>query len=441
MKLPFLPLFLLTFTGLAQAPENTYLDAAQMAGEWLKSHAVATELGTVWPQWPDGEKRVSSNLYSGTPGVVLFFLEHFKATQLESSKKMAIEGADYLLTLLKREESRRSAGLYTGLAGVGFVLSEVYKVSGEERHLKGLRQVVGYLQASARESGAGVEWSEVTDIIGGTAGTGLFLLYAADELKQPKLKQLAAAAGRRLIEQARPEGNGLKWAMSESFSRLMPNFSHGTAGIAYFLLRLHQETGDEAFLDAAVSGARYLQGIARHIGDGCLIFHHEPEGEDLFYLSWCHGPAGTARLFLLLNKVTGKAEWMDWVRKLARGVMDSGIPEKETPGYWNNVSRCCGAAGIAEFFANLYRATGEDSYLAFARRAADAMLGKATSEKGSLKWIQAEHRVRPKLLQAQTGYMQGAAGIGIALLHLDSLLKGRPDGIELPDSPYGQFVR
>ena len=31
--------------------------------------------------------------------------------------------------------------------------------------------------------------------------------------------------------------------------RLMPNFSHGTAGIAYFLARLYEETHDKAFLD------------------------------------------------------------------------------------------------------------------------------------------------------------------------------------------------
>ena len=37
-----------------------------------------------------------------------------------------------------------------------------------------------------------------------------------------------------------------------------------------------------------------------------------------------------------------------------------------------------------------------------------------------LRWVQAEHRVRPELLVAQTGYMQGAAGIGMWLLRLDA---------------------
>ncbi|HSR49675.1 MAG TPA: lanthionine synthetase LanC family protein, partial [Acidobacteriota bacterium] len=171
-------------------------------------------------------------------------------------------------------------------------------------------------------------------------------------------------------------------------------------------------------------------------GEACLIFHHEPEGEELFYLSWCHGPAGTARLFYLLHQITGEQEWMDWVDRLARGIRQSGIPEQETPGYWNNVSVCCGAAGVAEFFLNLHQATGRAQDLSFALRMTDALLGKATIEEGQARWVQAEHRVRPELLQAQTGYMQGAAGIGLMLFHLHRLQAGLERGIVLPDNPF-----
>ena len=53
-----------------------------------------------------------------------------------------------------------------------------------------------------------------------------------------------------------------------------------------------------------------------------------------------------------------------------------------------------------------------------------------------MRWVQAEHRVRPELLVAQTGYMQGAAGIGIWLLHLDAFDRGKKSWIRLPDSPF-----
>jgi hypothetical protein len=40
-----------------------------------------------------------------------------------------------------------------------------------------------------------------------------------------------------------------------------------------------------------------------------------------------------------------------------------------------------------------------------------------------LRWVQAEHRVRPELLVAQTGYMQGAAGSAF---------------VRFPDTPWPQ---
>jgi hypothetical protein len=67
------------------------------------------------------------------------------------------------------------------------------------------------------------------------------------------------------------------------------------------------------------------------------------------------------------------------------------------------------------------------------------LLSHATADRDGLKWIQAEHRVRPELLIAQTGFMQGAAGVGTWLLHLDGFerygRRYRPV-VRLPDSPF-----
>ena len=55
--------------------------------------------------------------------------------------------------------------------------------------------------------------------------------------------------------------------------------------------------------------------------DGAIreaVFHHEPDGEDLFYLGWCHGPVGTARLFYRLHQATGDRQWRDWFHPLRR---------------------------------------------------------------------------------------------------------------------------
>lgn len=287
-----------------------------------------------------------------------------------------------------------------------------------------------------KPAGAGVEWDPGLDIIAGSAGTILYLLQMARELDRPASRELALKAGMRLAELGIPEAGGRKWRFANhpDAKRLMPNFSHGTSGIAYALATLHLETGRQEPLDAALAGARYLQAVAKTDGDGCLIFHHEPEpdGRDLYYLGWCHGPVGTVRLFHQLAKATKDESWMSWVKRGTRSILASGIPEKQTPGFWNNDGQCCGLAGVADFFLRL----GDPEALAFARRVGEVLLSKATPAGDGLKWVHAEHRVKPDYVYAQTGYMQGAAGIGMLLLHLDAVERSREWGFRLPDSPY-----
>ncbi len=340
--------------------------------------------------------------------------------------------------LLASVDTEKDTGLYTGLAGIGFALGESGRITQSPEYQQGARKVVRRLGELAIRTGRGIQWNDTTDIISGSAGTGLFLLYAARELKNPAALELATQAGRRLVELAQPENGGLKWAMDPTFPRLMPNFSHGTAGVAYFLASLYKETKQKEFLDAALGGARYLLSIAETEGNVCLIMHNDKEGRKLHYLSWCHGPAGTARLFYRLYETTGDKQWLEWVHKSARAILQSGIPEKQTPGFWNNVGQCCGSAGAAEFMLSLYQATGKKEYLDFARRATKQILAAATrdEETGGLKWIHAEHRVRPADTAAQTGYMQGAAGIGMWLLRLDAFERGAKPAITFPDSPF-----
>ena len=413
--------------------EISYRDAALEAARWINASAIHTDRGPVWPADPTDAKSVNDTLYAGTPGVILFFIEAFRSTGDQSFLKDARAGADHMLaTFVNAKES----GLYVGIAGIGFALNETFKATGDSKYRQGAIRCAKLLGERAKRVGKGMEWNDTTDIIAGGAGIGLFLLYAARELNEPAFRDLAIEDGQRLIELGQSENNGMKWRMSPGFARLMPNFSHGTAGIAYFLATLYQETRKREFLDAALAGAKYLQAVASTSGDICLIFHNEPEAKDLYYLGWCHGPVGTARLFYRLYKVTGDRTWMDWVKRCARGIMQSGIPEKQTPGFWNNVSQCCGSAGVAEFFLSLHRVTGDQTYVDFSKRVTAQLLAKATRDREGMRWIQAEHRVKPELLIAQTGYMQGAAGIGMLLLHLDGFQRGKKASINFPDSPF-----
>jgi hypothetical protein len=93
---------------------------------------------------------------------------------------------------------------------------------------------------------------------------------------------------------------------------------------------------------------------------------------------------------------------------------------------------------VGEFFLDLYQALGDKAYLDFSKRVSVRLLAKATVEDGKMSWLQAEHRTRPDYLFAQTGFMQGAAGIGTFLLNLDALGRPKTRRVVFPDTPFSR---
>jgi lantibiotic modifying enzyme len=420
---------------LAHPTETDPLEAALQTAQWIRAQAFEKEGRTVWAANPTDPASVNASLYSGVAGVTLFFLEAHHTTGDPEFLVDARHGADYLIDTI---DSEKSFGLYEGLSGTAFTLIEVYKSTDDPAYRDAAAKCVARIKSEAIEQPSGVEWSDTTDIISGSAGAGLFLLYAARELDDAEAQELARKAGMRLIELGQESHGGLTWAMTPSFARQMPNFSHGTAGVAYFLATLYRETGDKQFLDAAMAGSRYLVAIADQSDRGFLVFHHLPDGEQLFYLGYCHGPPGTARLFYQLHRATKDEAWIELMKRSAFSIQRLGLPEKRTDGYWNNVSQCCGTAGIADFFLQMHRIDPDGGYLAFSDALTNDLLNRATIDDAGMRWVQAEHRVQPDLLVAQTGYMQGAAGIGMWLLHRHQRKNGLPRRIALPDSPYSR---
>lgn len=435
----------------------SYLETAEATANWIRSTAQETEHGLVWLPDPDHPERRSTitppaTLYSGSAGIVLFFLELARATGNNSYLDDARRGADQLAatwrevldapSFLPLPNGHLDFGM--GLAGTAFTLAHAYRATGSETHRDAALAITRHIAAAARPTGAGVSW-----IGGPTIGLGdgsiiLFLLWAAREFNDDSLRDLAQRAGDRALEQAIPDARGgVRWASPnlEAFGMppgaSMPNFELGTAGVAFVLARLYAETQDQRFLDAAREGARHVQALATVQDDAALLYYREPDHTNLYYLGYCHGPVGTARLFYQLYLTTGDRDYLAWTERFARGIIASGVPEHQTPGLWNVVCQCCGTAGIADFFASLWAATGKDEHLTFARRVANQTLSRATDHDGKgPRWYQAWTRTQPGSVAAETGYMIGAAGVGSALVHLHLATQGRYDAILFPDNPF-----
>ncbi|MGW7483347.1 lanthionine synthetase LanC family protein [Nonomuraea muscovyensis] len=415
------------------------LSAAILAGRWIRSAAVDDGHGRWWRANPDPRGRSavtpeSWSLYSGSAGVVLFFLELAAATGHEAYLEDARAGARRLAATWRRQGD---LSLYHGLTGVMIALMEAGWALGEESFEVEARAVADLIVERRREIGGGVGWSP-DPAQRGDGGIVLGLLRAAAHLGVPAYEQAAVEAGLRIARLPVP-GHRFGDCADLPVDAVTPGFLAGTAGTAFLLARLYGITGETRFLRAARSGADFVREISTVTGACALVPHHVPQARTLHYLGFCSGSAGVARMFYELHQVSGDPGDLDWVERLARGIVKAGVPYRHSEGFWNTACQCCGTAGLIELFVGLWAATGRPAHLDFARTLAGHLVGRASGHDGrGYRWYQAYRRLRPEEVSADTGYMVGAAGIGTSLLHLDAA--GQADRprrvILLPDNPF-----
>ncbi len=434
---------------------NQYLNHALDTAKFLQANQLETTHGIAWARVPGGKP--NHTLYHGSAGVILFQVELYQATGDKHYLDTAIAAGNELLAYVADKagaEQFVTVGFYSGWPGYVYTLNELFRLTGQQQFITGAKQALDRLSAQSAALGDGIGWiepipfSDITGITGerevidlsvGAAGAGIIYLYAHRNGLGEDALDFAVKTADRLLQVAEQTPQGLRWSMMVDmpFPFTAPNFAHGGSGVGYFLADLYRETGNQAYLDAAIQAAAYTMSRAVPQDDGCLICHiEEQQPPTTFYLGVCHGPAGTGRLIYLLNRITGETSYLDWLTSNFNGLRSTGAPEQRSKGLWQNFGQCCGDAGIGDYALFLYQQTADPEYLAFARRIADNLVAHANNKEG-MSWVQAEHRDRPKFIEEQTGYMQGAAGIGSFLLHLATLLDGKPVKLVLPETPFG----
>lgn len=397
--------------------EHRFELAAKDAVKWLRAQALITGAGRAWPAIPGKKESQSPDLYSGTAGVALALGMAGSVWKDRALLDEAREGLEEARSWAPQMFDGRFLGLYTGLAGIAYTASALESYGArdlrwtEDPNLD-LEKVYGYDLSKQRTA------LPVNDVISGLAGIGLALIDTAHGDKRKSRLAMADSIAGELVARARPEGEGFWWAMAEGEDRKMPNLSHGTAGVAFFLAKLYSRTRRKAHLEAAVKGANYLLSLANKENDGCLIYHVDPGGLDRYYLGWCHGPAGTAHLWWQLAKATGDSKWSEWALRGANSLLSAGVPAQRTAGYWNNEGLCCGTAGIGRFFLDAYRRTKDRKYISAAEKCGETILEKSNVDGLGRRWSFAENRVAPESTAEQTGWMQGAAGIAAFLIEV-----------------------
>ncbi|WP_162002603.1 class III lanthionine synthetase LanKC [Streptomyces sp. CB01881] len=190
--------------------------------EGILAAATPARTDRLYPGDPEQFNRAGIDLAHGASGVI-----HALATVGYPVPK---EHVDWLLRAARDPKVVRP-GLYDGLHGAALALDQVgceaeaMDVLARARKLTGHRRQLGVFGA---------------DLAGGLAGIGLNLLHFADRHADPGLAEEALAIGE---EFAAPGGPPL--------GKGRVGLLHGGSGVALFLVRLYEHTGQERWLDLA----------------------------------------------------------------------------------------------------------------------------------------------------------------------------------------------
>ena len=354
-------------------------------------------------------------LYDGVAGLAPVLAEIRLAREWTTAEQAL---ADAVVARLSEAGNDDDCSLYVGLAGRLAAVALLDPGATDP--------LLDRLADRARPDGwptpvFGAPSTPVNDLVLGNAGIVLTCAWLGGS-RADRLTEVGAEAA---LAAATPAAGGLSWSMyAGDRPRVMPNYSHGTAGVATALAVAGWRLGRPDLVEAARRGAEHIVGMADMTGDGFrLPLQVPPVGGDTepYAYGWCHGPTGTARMFGALQ-LAGVSEFAgrscgEWVERAARSVRSSGLPARLRPGFWDNNGRCCGTAGVLDATLDLAQA-GDPSAMEFADLVVGALLDRAEPSPQHPRhcyWRFREHRSDPPDLDPGVGWMQGAAGIAAAL--------------------------
>jgi lantibiotic modifying enzyme len=394
------------------------MDTARQAFGWIGSVAVGTGHGLSWRD----PNVLADDLYSGTAGVLTACAE---ATAAGLDPGPVARGARTRLLHLARSGADAATlpddGLFSGWAGVAVALRAWSRATGDAEAGHAAARLATRIADRVRPTSP--DPSRYLDVVSGDAGILLALLPAAGG--SGSVARAAHVLADRLMAAAEPGPDGPQWPMTAGWPYLMPGFSHGTAGVAYVLAAAGRALHRADLIDAATAGARTLLAIGDH-RDGWavpLAIPARPHPPAVNF-GWCHGPAGTVRLFLLLAAIDPRPQWREAVDSCLQALRDSRLPARLYPGYWDNVGRCCGTAGVGQLLLDRYQATGDTALLDWAGTLAADVAGRARPGPEGVTWSNTEHTASPPELPPEPGLMQGTAGIASWLARHHALTTG-----------------
>ncbi len=313
----------------------------QDIGRWLV-RTVEPDGDRLWPTSCFALKRDPCNTETGASGVGLFLCQAIRAGGDPALGDLLATAARWVSDSIAATP-RRPPGLHSGLSGAAWFLAEAAGCLADP-----------FLLDRASELALAIPASSVDpNLTNGTAGIGLGQLHQWAITGDARFLERADLAAQGLLATAQPGPRGVRWPLTkdeppEAANLMSYSFTHGIAGITYFLLCAATALGDTRCRDLALEGVETLVGAAS-FRDGTATWE-----TDVGAHQWWNGVSGIGTVLIRAYAVTGDERYLHMAELAAETVMRmkwrSGITQRH------------GLAGDAEFLIDLHDLTGQPRF-------------------------------------------------------------------------------
>lgn len=351
-------------------------------------------------------QELPEGLYDGRTGIAVLFAARFRLTGNPSHRTLALRTLQPLLrrARLMDPAARRRTATLIGIGGASGIGSLIYALLTAGRLLD---EDTGpeALALSELVSPEAIEADHHLDVLGGSAGALLGLLPLHHATGQDAALERAIACGEHLLARRTSRDGGPR-AWRTIAEAPLTGFSHGAAGIAYALTRLHESTHDPRFLEAALEGIAYENSLFSPTEANWpdLRRPHPTAGGPRHLNQWCHGAAGIALARLGCHRIHPTPETLHDIEAAL------ALTHPDTAQAVDHL--CCGNMGRVE---SLLVGAHELSRPDWARTAAQIATRAVhrAHQRGTYQLFAGS-----TTSVANPGLFQGLAGIGYQLLRL-----------------------
>ncbi|MFI0366960.1 class IV lanthionine synthetase LanL [Actinomadura sp. 1N219] len=308
----------------------------------------------------------------------------------------AIADASRWILARLNDGTARPAGLYFGAAGAAWAVLDAGLALDDAELINGALAVADRLPPAAPGP----------DVTHGTAGIGLTALHLWARTGREQYADRAASAADALVAGVEKGPDGLGWSApaqheSKLAGKRYHGFAHGVAGVGYFLIACAEATGRDDCRNLAVAVGENLLDAAA-VTERSAMWGAGP-GDAPTAPYWCHGGAGIGAFLARLGAATGDERFVRYAERAAEAVMEHR---------WRApLGQCHGLAGNGDFLLDVAALTGEDRYRDAAWRLAEIILANRAHRDG--------HTVFPdEFGQISVTWGDGMSGILAFLLRL-----------------------